>query len=304
MGPRHGGSRPHVRGVERAEPRWFVAGTWVVGPYPFDDNNLEADLARARPPESNPDPSRPVVGPDGKATLAWKAVSPPPTASSTWHPWCSPTDRVSAYVLVRVYSPEEKDVVALITNDDWLRFWCNGELILAQPLCFERPFPCRSTSAPGGTPSWPRSRTGEAVLGQAPALERPRRGRPCVLDLRRQEGVVGPGRDRLERLYALVPDHHGRGTIGRTARCRGRATRPGVPPRRRVAAEGLATLAGAGPIPRLAREVGRGAGRVRRDDPRPPGPRGRVSSNTPRSCLLKGTSRPTGLVRSAGRTIR
>ena len=46
-----------------------------------------------------------------------------------------------AYVLVRVYSPEEKDVVALVTNDDWLRFWCNGELVLAQPLCFETPAP-------------------------------------------------------------------------------------------------------------------------------------------------------------------
>src|SRR4029079_8576175 len=50
--------------AKEAQPRWFVAGTWVVGPYPFDPKSLQADLARSLPPESNPDPSRAVAGPD------------------------------------------------------------------------------------------------------------------------------------------------------------------------------------------------------------------------------------------------
>ena len=124
-----------------AEPRWFVAGTWVVGPYPFDESHREADCARPEPPESDPEPSRPPVGPDGKTTVAWKHVTPAPAGFIDLATSVQPADRVSAYVLVRVYSPEEKDVVALITNDDWLRFWCNGELVLAQPLCFDTPAP-------------------------------------------------------------------------------------------------------------------------------------------------------------------
>src|SRR5205807_1055845 len=52
-----------------------------------------------------------------------------------------PIDHASAYVLIRVYAPEERDVVALVNNDDWLRLWCNGELLLTQPLWLDPPAP-------------------------------------------------------------------------------------------------------------------------------------------------------------------
>src|SRR5262249_19508177 len=121
------------------QARWFVAGTWVVGPYPFDKNNHEDDRARSLPPESDPDPVRPVLGPDGKATLSWRPVTSAADGSLDLAPLMQPKDRVSAYVLVRLYAPEECSVVALIANNDWLRFWCNGAPILAQPLLLDPP---------------------------------------------------------------------------------------------------------------------------------------------------------------------
>jgi tetratricopeptide (TPR) repeat protein len=121
-------------------PRWLVAGTWVVGPYPFDPSKLDAELARSLPPESDPDPSRPVAGPDGKAALAWRAATPA-DGSIDLSALVHPTDHVSAYVLTRVYAAEDRDIVALITNDDWLRLWCNGERVLDQPLWLEPPVP-------------------------------------------------------------------------------------------------------------------------------------------------------------------
>lgn len=52
-------------------------------------------------------------------------------------PLIQPKDQVSTYVLTRVYFPEDRTVVALVNNDDWLRLWCNGELIREQSLLFE-----------------------------------------------------------------------------------------------------------------------------------------------------------------------
>jgi serine/threonine protein kinase/predicted Zn-dependent protease len=128
-----------VFAAKETQPRWFVAGTWVVGPYPW--NKAEAELARPLPPESDPDPARPVLGPDGKSPLIWQAVTPAAYGRVDLEPLVQPKDFVFAYVLVRVYAPEARDVVALVSNDDWLRFWCNGELRLAQPLWLESRVP-------------------------------------------------------------------------------------------------------------------------------------------------------------------
>ena len=56
-------------------PRWFVAGTWVAGPYPMGIGSVHDEVARALPPESDPSPDRPVIGPDGKTTLPWKPAN-------------------------------------------------------------------------------------------------------------------------------------------------------------------------------------------------------------------------------------
>ncbi len=120
-----------------------MAGTWVVGPYPFDRAQATRPTSPGpQPPESHPDPSAPVRPvPTARPRSRGRPSAPTADGFIDLAPLVQPKDRVSAYVLVRVYSPEDRDVVALVTNDDWLRFWCNGELVLAQPLCFETPAP-------------------------------------------------------------------------------------------------------------------------------------------------------------------
>ena len=225
-----------------------MAGTWVVGPYPFDPSHLDADLARALPPETNPDPSRPVAGPDGKSTLAWKFASPGPDGRLDLARLVQPKDQVSAYVLARVYAPEERDAVALVVNDDWLRFWCNGDLILAQPLLYEPPVPVRIHLRTGWNTLLAKvSNWGQGfsvMLKLSSDLEEVARAFSTHVE---KTGWSDQAADRLERLYALVPDHHGSWNkrLERLAAevC---ATRPCVPPRPRVAAQGLAALGGAG----------------------------------------------------------
>ena len=185
-----------------------------------------------------------------------------------------PTDHVSAYVLVRVYSPEEKDVVALVTNDDWLRFWCNGELVLAQPLCFETPAPLAVHLRAGGTPSWPRSRTGRTLsLSGSSSQQR----------TRRSPAPSGPISTSRAGTTGQIPPRAAPGDLSRAPvhlagsegpRQRGRASGGGLPGRRGVAAQGRTALALPGPMARLAGAVGRGAVGVRtvsRDPGEPPG---------------------------------
>ena len=61
----------------RGDPTPVVRGRYVGRrAVSVHESNHEADRARAQPPESHPDPSRPPAGPDGKSTLGWKAVIP------------------------------------------------------------------------------------------------------------------------------------------------------------------------------------------------------------------------------------
>src|SRR5262249_53579152 len=102
-----------------SRPRWFVCGTWFVGPYPFDGSQLAAALAGAGPPESQTDPLQPVPGPSGQAALAWRAITPDEDGSIDLWPLVDPRDRVSTYVLTRIYAAEARDVAALVSSDDW-----------------------------------------------------------------------------------------------------------------------------------------------------------------------------------------
>ena len=79
--------------LKDSQPRWFVAGTWFVGPYPLDPSNPDAEIARSLPPESKPDPSQPVAGSDGKSTLVWKRMMPGADGRLDLAPSRSPTTR-------------------------------------------------------------------------------------------------------------------------------------------------------------------------------------------------------------------
>ncbi len=197
-------------GSKESQPRWFVAGTWVVGPYPIDRTKVDSDLARSLPPESNPDPARPVMGPEGKGTLAWKPVVPAADGLLDLSSLAEPKDWVSTYVLVRVYAPEERDVVAMVANDDWLRLWCNGELILAQPLSYDLHVPIPIHLHAGWNTLL--AKVSNAAQGYALSLK-------LTSDLEEiarafgnwvdKKGWSDQAADRLERLYRLVPDRQG-----------------------------------------------------------------------------------------------
>ncbi len=193
-----------------AQPRWFLAGTWVVGPYPFDPDRLEFELARPLPPESSPDPSRPVAGPDGKAMLAWKPVTPNADGLIDLATPGRPDDRTSAYVLARVYAPEERDAVVLIANDDWLRFWCNGELILAQPLVYDPLVPVLVHFRAGWNTLLARVSNWEGahVLKLKLSSDPEEIARAFGADVGKK-GWSDRAAATLERLYAMVPARHG-----------------------------------------------------------------------------------------------
>ena len=199
-----------VFATKGTQPRWFVAGTWVVGPYPFDEAKLDSELARSLPPESNPDPARPIVGPDGKDALSWKLATLNADGYLDLAPLVQPKDRVSTYVLIRVYAPEDRDVVALVANDDWLRFWCNGELILVQPLLLGALVPVPVRLHAGWNTLLAKVSNQEYAyslnLKLTADFEEVARAFGAHVD---QKGWNDQAAARLERLYAMVPDRHG-----------------------------------------------------------------------------------------------
>jgi tetratricopeptide (TPR) repeat protein len=119
------------------KPRWFLAGTWIVGPYPFDGANPESSRAASLPPENSPDPFRPVAGPDGKTMLTWRSVTTDANGFMDLGPLIQPKDRIFTYVLTRVYSPENRTIVVVVSNNDWLRLWCNGDELREHSLLSE-----------------------------------------------------------------------------------------------------------------------------------------------------------------------
>ena len=86
--------------------RWLVAGTWVVGPYPFDTKQPARSLAASfPPPESDPTRSDPSRMLEGKSMLAWKIRHPRSRRSPRPGPLIQPRDQVFAYVLTESTRP-------------------------------------------------------------------------------------------------------------------------------------------------------------------------------------------------------
>jgi hypothetical protein len=102
---------------------------------------LNAEVDRSLPPETLPDPLRPVSGPDGKTSLEWQRSVLNSDGVLDLTPYLHGGDPASVYVLTRVYAPEDRSTVALVANDGWLRFWCNGTLVRAQPLQYQPLYP-------------------------------------------------------------------------------------------------------------------------------------------------------------------
>jgi hypothetical protein len=109
------------------DPQLFLdSGWWVAGPH-------ADDLATACPPEVAPDPSLPVAGvarDGGPAPRPrWQTVATVVQGAVDLAGSCEPSEHISAYALVDVWSTPERDAVLLIGSDDLSRVWLNGELV-------------------------------------------------------------------------------------------------------------------------------------------------------------------------------
>jgi WD40 repeat protein len=106
------------------DKRWFTLGCWVVGPYPDD-------LGASYPPEQSPDPGQLTVGgPDPRRPpLAWQPVPLNAQGFVNLGPRFGNAEHISAYALLRVYSPLKQQVAVLVGSDDYVRLRLNGKQI-------------------------------------------------------------------------------------------------------------------------------------------------------------------------------
>jgi WD40 repeat protein/serine/threonine protein kinase len=100
---------------------------WVAGLYPDD-------LKTSCPPESQPDPSRPVPAVTGpKAGLPvlprWRGEVTDVSGYLDLAACFDGAEHISAYALAYVYSKTEQEVVLLTGSDDGMRLWLNGQPI-------------------------------------------------------------------------------------------------------------------------------------------------------------------------------
>ncbi len=102
--------------------RFLDAGWWVVGPYP-------GNLPGPCPPESNPDPSRPVAAVGTNRVLKWLttptgahsgAVSPGPADGGP--------DKTSFYYLAHVHADRDRTADLHFRTPEDGRLWVNGRL--------------------------------------------------------------------------------------------------------------------------------------------------------------------------------
>jgi len=103
----------------RLDP-FLEAGWWVVGPYP-------EDMTRAQPPETNPDPARPIASETG-TPLRWKPaiVSEDRFIDLGLH---AGQPSSSVYALAYVASDRERTALLCLSGGDRIRVWLNGSLV-------------------------------------------------------------------------------------------------------------------------------------------------------------------------------
>ena len=118
-------------------------------------------------------------------------------------------DAAFTYVMVRVYAPAKRDVAALVANDCWLRLWCNGDLLLSQPLPLDQTAPLIVTLRAGWNTLLAKVSKRESAFSLNFKLTADFDEIARVFDssMNKNDGS-NEADDRLERLYGLVPDLH------------------------------------------------------------------------------------------------
>jgi WD40 repeat protein len=107
------------------DPRnhWVTLGWWVAGPYP-------EDLKGHYPPESSPFPDElPAGGVESNAAPRWERVPINACGFVNLGALFSHAEHISAYALLRIYSPRQQQVSILLGSDDQVRLWLNGKQI-------------------------------------------------------------------------------------------------------------------------------------------------------------------------------
>ncbi len=174
---------------KESQSRWFVAGTWVVGPYPFDEAKLDSELARSLPPESNPDPRGPSSAPTARPPSRGNWPLSTPTATSTWRPGAAqgsglhlrPRPRLRPRGPRRGRAGRQRRLAPLLVQ------WRADPGPAAVARCARpraRPPPRRVEYAPGQG-----IEPGICVLPESQAHHRLRRGRPRLRNLRGPTGL-------------------------------------------------------------------------------------------------------------------
>jgi len=120
-------------------PKCYVAGSWVAGPFPFQPRNAATLRLLESPPPSgpNPDPFQPLRKPDDKGTVPWRPITLDASGFLDLGALMQPSDFTSAFVLARVYAPNELGTALLTACDDQMRLWINGTLISSQTLHYQ-----------------------------------------------------------------------------------------------------------------------------------------------------------------------
>ena len=108
--------------------RWSILGAWTAGPF-------TADLGPSHPHDAGPNPDRAATwGLAPAPDRAWRPIAPDPRGFVDFVPIYGNSGPLSAYVLIRVYSPERHPVAILVGSDDQARLWLNGAQVYESRL--------------------------------------------------------------------------------------------------------------------------------------------------------------------------
>jgi WD40 repeat protein/tRNA A-37 threonylcarbamoyl transferase component Bud32 len=108
-----------------ADQRWLTLGYWVVGPYPENLDTsygpeIDSDTGHAAPGAGND---------DSPEFLGWRSIEMTPSGFVDFGALFDHAEHISAYALVRIYSPKLQQVAILLGSNNQNRVWLNGKQI-------------------------------------------------------------------------------------------------------------------------------------------------------------------------------
>jgi len=104
---------------------WLTVSSCVAGPYPDDPK-------ASYPPEKPFELAQVASGDGGAETLPevrWQSVPLNANGFIDFGALFDDAEHISAYALIRVFSPDQRPVAILFGADDEVRLWLNGKLI-------------------------------------------------------------------------------------------------------------------------------------------------------------------------------